>query len=312
MLSSGKPTLARRRILLTGGTGFVGKRLLDMLEQRKDDNEVVVLASASVAGRASIVVRRDGDGIWDFTDVDLSAQGGFDTVLHLGAFTPKAGSEANDVALASSNIVNTLALIERLPPPRRFVFASTLDVYGGASQPLREDTPAQPQSLYGAAKLYCERMLLAWSAAQPATRTTIARIGHIYGPGEGAYRKFIPETIRRLKDGLPPNVTSRGTERRSFLYVDDCCNALIALINQGLDTPIVNIASSNAVSIGDIAGILSDIAREKGIAIPNWQPVGNVDVPDVVVDASLLNRIVNLPQTDLRTGLREEFDMVGA
>lgn len=312
MLSSGRLILGRRRILLTGATGFVGKRLLDMLEQRGQDNEVVVLASAPVAERATIVIRRGGDGIWDFTDVDLSTQDVFDTVFHLGAFTPKDGSQANNITLASSNIVNTLALIERLPPPRRFVFASTLDVYGSASQPLREDTPTHPQSLYGAAKLYCERMLLAWSSARPATRTTIARIGHIYGPGEAAYRKFIPETIRRLKDSLPPNVTSRGTERRSFLYVDDCCSALIALIDQGLDIPIVNIASSEAVSIGDIAQMLSDIAREKGIAIPDWQPAGNIDVPDVVVDASLLRRIVTLSQTDLRTGLREEFDMVDA
>jgi UDP-glucose 4-epimerase len=303
----GAPALSERRTLLTGATGFIGSKLLAMLRERHHDAEVVTLASHPIPGCTTIVVDRDDRGVWDFGDVDLIGYGRFDVVFHLGAFTPKDHSQANDVALASSNIINTLALIDRLPPPKRFVFASTLDVYGMASQPLREDAPASPQSLYGASKLYCERMIQSWVTGHPYTKLTIARIGQIYGPGEAAYKKFIPETIRRLKNQLPPDVRSDGSERRSFLYVDDCCEALVALIDAGLDTEIVNVASAEPASIGDIAAMLSDIAREQGLAIPLWRPQGRVIVPDVIVDASLLNRIVDLPHTSLLTGLREEF-----
>ena len=83
-----------------------------------------------------------------------------------------------------------------------------------------------PQSLYAASKLFCEH-LAGIVTKTGGTSYAISRYGHIFGAGEAAYRKLIPEAIRRLLAGVSPLLYGDGSAERDFLYVDDVVEATL-------------------------------------------------------------------------------------
>ncbi|MFX4253329.1 NAD-dependent epimerase/dehydratase family protein, partial [Aliarcobacter butzleri] len=119
-------------------------------------------------------------------------------------FTPKSGIEANDINKSNANIFNTKYLLDNLPNfPEKFIFLSTLDVYGKIETIIDESSFTNPLTMYGWSKLYCEKLLENWSKENNII-LQILRIGHIYGKGEKAYKKVIPITIQKLKNGENP------------------------------------------------------------------------------------------------------------
>lgn len=297
-------------VLITGASGYIGRRFLHLLSERSIpvDHDIVLLTTRAIPGWSCVIVDRDIDGNYTFDRATTARlrDAGFDCVMHLGAFTPKFGADANRIGPSSSSIVNLQALMEAVDTPGRFVFASTIDVYGTLGSPFSEEAVPNPASLYGAAKLYSERMLQAW-ATERGVGMSILRIGHIYGPGEEAYRKFIPESIRRIATGQAPRITSSGQERRSFYYVDDLCDFLIRLLVGGESVGIVNMASAATHMVRDVAAMLIDIARDSGIAVPDPVIEGRFEAPDIVIDAGRLHAIHSRRETPIEVGLRTEF-----
>ena len=166
-----------------------------------------------------------------------------DIVVHIGAFTPKSGLEANDVEKSNTNINNTKYLIDNLPnTPSKFIFLSTLDVYGQVNGIISEDVTPNPLSLYGWSKLYCEKMLENWSKQNSVILQTL-RVGHIYGKGEEAYKKVIPVTIQKLKNNEAPQIFGMGDEIRSFLHVEDVSNMVLKSIELEQYEGVINLCS---------------------------------------------------------------------
>jgi len=230
---------------------------------------------------------------------------GVDSVVHLGAFTPKAGAQANDLKGSTSNVSSTLALLLALSevPPRSFVFASTVDVYGPSNGAISESEAERPVSLYGWSKLYCERMVLEWCARMGVT-PQVLRVGHIYGPGEDAYKKLIPETARKLVARERPKVFSSGEERRSFLHVDDCARALLAATELASFTGPINVVSATAASVKEIVEIL---VKCSGLAVVP-EIVGGAKGADAVFDATRMNTLLGTETIALRDGLQGELE----
>ncbi len=301
-------------VLVTGSGGFIGSNLLRIIEA--EDPELasrLVLLSASPRPGYRWVRSGQGEGPeYRFTSDDLRSAGAEDieTVIHLGAFTPKGGAEANDVAGCLSNITNTHLLTMALArPPRRFVFASTLDVYGAFDRPAAETDPCSPASLYGQSKLFCERMLQALYPAGGGTQLAVLRIGHTYGRGEQAYRKLIPETIRRLIAGEAPLLTTSGDEKRAFIHVDDCCRMIMEAARKPLSESPINIASNTTSTIREIVGHLCEIAPRKlgGAPVPLPAP-GTAKGRDVVMDVTRMTDLLGTERMTLARGLDDEFD----
>ena len=274
----------------------------------------VALSSRASAGHDWVEDRRDSAGAYEVTAEDFRSSGitAVDHVIHLGAFIPKHAGEANDVPRNISNITNIPRLLGSLPSPvRKFVFASTIDVYGPAEGTLREDGPCCPTTLYGVSKLFGEKALetLTATADQSGTSLQILRLGHTYGPGEEEFRKFIPETIRKLLTGQPAAFTASGQERRSFIYVQDCCEMILKALDLEPGEGPINVASARSYTLKEVADELCAIHRqEAGVDVrPTWgePPAGSADVtPDV----ARMQRLLGEERTTLRDGLRHEYD----
>ncbi len=245
-------------ILVTGVNGFIGKHLLTSLIEQKGRSQVLAFTSKPVDECAYLLHHH-----YEFAPDFLQVNGYTDirTVIHLGGFIPKNSNEVNDVKKCTSNIDATKKLLNALPPSvERFLFISTVDVYSpGADEVITEQTLVNPASLYGHSKYYCEKMIEAWGNANNA-KIQVLRLGHVYGPGENEYKKIIPVTIAKLKEGEQPQIWGNGSEKRSFIYVDDVIRVIIKAIDSVEITTPVNVVGGNSISVSDLTKLLIKIS----------------------------------------------------
>ena len=287
------------RILITGAGGFIGQALLRHVTAEYPTAEISLLSSTGHKDFPTIVYGRDGGSY--FFDID----GYYDVVLHLGAWTPKTASEGNNIAGSCSNVAFTEQLLNMLSGRvGRLIFASTLDVYAAESNRINEQSAISPISLYGDSKFFCEHVVAEW-CRQQGVQSCILRLGHIYGEGEGAYKKMIPVWITNALAGRPIVIFSDGMELRSFLYIGDC----VKYIGQAVMHPEIegtyNIASGNPYHIKDIAAIIKDITGGRSEIVIKG---GDIPGRSLTFDIHKLRAAFDVHETDIRTGLEAEVN----
>lgn len=286
------------KILITGASGFVGKKVLERL---LPNNDVIALSSQTLDGVTSVPSLN-----YSFDNNYLRNNGCEQTevLLHVGAFTPKTTQDADDLELTTENIINTKRLLQSvLPNLKKIVFISTLDVYQHCEGVLSENTPAIPSTMYGWSKLYCEQIIRKHCEAK-GMDCIILRLGHVYGEGEEKYRKVMPIMVRNAINGENLNIYGDGEAIRSFIYIDDVAAAITnSLQLKGFN--IINIVGDEKTSINELAELIKSFS-EKNIAIvhnENHQP--NVNF---VFDNSKLKQYLLPELTLLKDGLRKEYN----
>ena len=296
-----------KRVLVTGGSGFIGRHCLAMLTEQ--DHEVHAVASQD----KSVVVM---PGVrWHIADLLMEQQVG-DLVasvqpthlLHLAWYAAhgKFWTSLENVRWLGA----TLGLLQTFARHggRRFVGAGSCAEYewDGIHGYLSEfKTPLRPATLYGACKL-------ATAIAQEAlcrecgVSCAWGRIFFLYGPHENPAR-FVPSVIVPLLRNEPARC-SHGNQLRDFLYVSDVARAFVALLHSEVTGP-VNIASGRTVALKEIA---QAIGRKLGRA--DWVQLGSIpardgDPPALCGKVDRLSSEVGwTPQYDLERGLQQTID----
>lgn len=287
-------------ILVTGTSGFIGKRLLRLGTDKYGDR-VVAFRSQAIAGPE--IVYRDLRS-FDLTPRDYSEIEKVEVLVHAGAFTPKTVGESNQIIGSVNNILFTEQLLG-LPwkALRKIVFLSTLDVYAHTTDLVRESTPTIPASLYGLSKLYCERMIEAF-AEEGGMSSQILRIGHVYGPGEERYGKVIPRTIQNIVAGKDVELWGDGRELRSFIYVDDVVLAVLNAIDLVTQPGVINVVGGRTICVRDLLELLVALGgRSTNILKRDFSGKAR----DLVFDNAKLKYYLLGQETDFIQGLQEEF-----
>lgn len=292
----------KKTLLITGSTGFIGQNILKFIESKFENQYNIVLLSSSMHDKYKTVLHKN----YTFVKNDFENQGikNIDIIIHIGAFIPKSGSEANDIEKSNANIFNTNYLLNNLPAlPSKFIFLSTIDVYGKIESIIDEAYSPNPISMYGWSKLYCEKMIENW-ATNHQVIFQILRVGHIYGKGEEAYKKVIPVTIQKLKDGESPQIFGTGDEKRSFLHVDNVCYLIMKSIGLQKYEGVINLCSSKSYTIKDIINMLLEISK-KDLVI-DYIETQNRGI-DFVFDTSKMNRLLGCSEIAIKDGLINEY-----
>lgn len=292
----------KKIILLTGASGFIGKNLVNYIENNFNDRYDLVLLTSQNNSRHKVINHKN----YKFTKDDFLKENisRIDIIIHAGAFTPKSGAEANDIENSISNITNTFHLLNNIPCyPEKFIFLSTIDVYGQVDGVITEDKPPNPISLYGFSKLFCEKVLENAAKTYNFTLQNL-RIGHIYGRGEEAYKKLIPLTIKRIKEGKSPEIIGSGNERRSFLHVKDACSFIFKSIELENYVGPINICSSKSYSVKDIINMLIKISG-KDLNINYISE--NFEGRDYVFDTTKMNKLLGYEKINIEEGLYDEY-----
>lgn len=288
-------------ILLTGASGFIGKHLLVLLIEKFGEENVVCLTSKPIL-ECNYLLHNN----YQFEN-DFFIKNGYkniEIIIHAGAFTPKNGSEANNVELSNSNILNTSSLLNAtLPNLKKFIYLSTLDIYDNESI-ISEKSLEKPISLYGHSKLYSEKMIENWGKKYDKS-VQVLRIGHVYGPGEEAYQKIIPIAINNILADQSIQLWGTGEELRSFIYIKDIVKAIINSINLDENTGVINLVGSHPISINNLLNTIKLISN-KDVKIEKIH--ASKKGRDLVFDSSKMKTFLLLNETSLEEGLKEEFE----
>lgn len=255
------------KVLITGAGGFIGSRVISRLK----DIDIIALSSSSIEGIQTI----DCKG-YEFDENYLMSHGCEDVeaIIHLGAFIPKDSSFVNDVEATTSNILSTQHIgLSNLPALKKFIYISSIDVYGNNDGVITEETQPEPISMYGWSKLYCEKMLKSIFQGSKVDYQ-ILRLGHVFGEGEEKYKKVIPVMIRKALQNEEIIIYGDGQATRAFIYVDDVVSAIErSLIQNGLG--VTNLVGEREISINQLSQLIIDYSGSKSVISHQKSDVSN-------------------------------------
>ncbi len=288
-----------QKILITGVTGFLGNKLLDLLINRYGIENVVALSSRLIPG-VQTVIHDD----YSFKMDELSLLDDDDYVLvHMGARTPRTKSDYLSVDSYMENIRTTRYLLSHLHySPKRIVFASSIDIYDrNNGELIDENSKIQVSSAYGLSK-YLSELLIKEYCENNDTYYSIGRIGNIYGQGEFQYSKIIGSFIRKCVSGDDILLYDGGVSVRNLFYVEDLCECLIKLIE--LDSNVtVNLVSERESTTKEIAEMVIDITKSSSrVLIEN-----SVDCRNDIFDSTYRKAICPIVETDIKEGIYNTF-----
>ena len=230
-----------RRLLVTGGAGFIGSNFVHYVLKNTDDS-VTVLDKLTYAGnRASLAGLPDdrfrlveGD-IADAALVDgLVAE--HDAVVHYAAESHNDNSLSDPRPFLDTNVIGTYTLIEAARRHGiRFHHISTDEVYGDLEldDPARftESTPYNPSSPYSSTKAASDLLVRAWVRSF-GLQATISNCSNNYGPYQHV-EKFIPRQITNVISGERPKLYGKGENVRDWIHADDHSSAVLAILDGG-------------------------------------------------------------------------------
>lgn len=243
-----------RRLLITGGAGFIGSHFVERCLLREATERVVVLDALTYAGNLRNLEDVREYPAFRFVHGDICDQALVEQLLHeeqldcvvnFAAETHVDRSIDDAEAFLRSNVLGVQSLLEAarsawlqgpVPVEHRFHQVSTDEVFGAMAEgaPARDESaPYAPRSPYAASKAAADHLVNAWRRTY-GLRVSISYSCNIYGPRQHG-EKFIPVIIRSLARGEPVPVYGDGLQRRSWLHVDDLCRALERFIEPDME-----------------------------------------------------------------------------
>lgn len=301
-----------RKVLVTGGAGFIGSHLVDGLLEA--GHQVVCLDNLRNGRIENLADARQNPAFTlltgDILDADTCRQAtaGCDTVFHLACLGVRH-SLHSPFENHRVNAEGTLNVLEaaRAERVKGFYYISTSEVYGETDRfPITEEAPTRPTTVYGASKLAGEHYTLAYRKVSGLPACVI-RLFNNYGPRahhEGDCGEIIPRAIVRALYGQKPFLMGDGSVTRDFLFVRDTVNALIRLMALPVsDIGTLNVGAGTEIRMKEL---LEKVLRaagksELGIEQLDARPA---DVPRLWVDPARFRSLAgNLPLTDFDKGL---------
>jgi UDP-glucose 4-epimerase len=305
-------------VLVTGGAGFIGSHLVDALMEMGLKVTVIDNLSSGRISNLSLWLRNPK---FRFIRGDLlnphilrDALKGCEIVFHLaanpdvkvGAFNTKVDYEQNILAT-----YNLLEAIRETGECRKIVFTSTSTVYGEAEKmPTPEDYgPLKPISLYGASKLACEALISGYSHLF-GFESVICRLANIVG--SRSRHGVIYDFIRKLSSNPSRlEVLGDGTQRKSYLYVKDCVEAMLTASEKSMNqVEIYNVGSEDTINVATIASI---VIEEMGLKNVEVHYTGGVeggrgwkgDVKEMLLDISKIKKLGWKPKLNSREAVEQ-------
>lgn len=249
-------------ILVTGGAGFMGSWLADELLKREHS----VVSIDDLSGGFSSNVNKNCKFVkMDLRDtkkvMEVVKAEGTEIIYHLAAYAAEGQSifspiQINDINITSMNNLLVSAVNNDI---NKFVFTSSMAVYGNQKPPFSEDIPRMPEDPYGCGKAYCERMLEIFAELY-GFDYTILRPHNVYGPRQNLsdpYRNVLGIWINGIMGGKPPFIYGDGEQTRAFSYIEDVTSAVAnAGIYKKSNNHIINVGSGEVVTINEACKIV--------------------------------------------------------
>lgn len=301
-----------RKVLVTGGAGFIGSHVVDKLVN--SGYAVKVIDNLSTGNLANIKKHVETGTInfvrGDIRDASLVKQivKDVDAVLHFAATISVPFSIENPQETYDNNVAGTLNLLASSARQRvgKFVLISSCAVYGEPKYlPIDENHPTCPISPYAETKLAAERYCLGFHERELLC-SVILRLFNVYGPRQGMneYSGVITRFIERVKKNSSPIVFGDGSQTRDFVNVNDVADAVLVSMEKRLaEGELFNIGSGKPTSINELAQLVVELSGAETEICHEAARVG--DIRNSYADISKAEKILGYkPQINLSSGLR--------
>jgi len=280
-----------RRMLVTGGAGFIGSNFVRYMLKTDERVRIVSLDALTYAGSMDNLKDLPDESRHTFVHGDicdavlvnrLLREHGIDTIVHFAAESHVDNSITGPAVFLQTNVTGTFTLLEAarkywlgdsaLGPQSsvlssfRFHHISTDEVYGTLGKddpPFTETTPYAPNSPYSASKAASDHLVRAWHHTYGLPVTT-SNCSNNYGPRQHA-EKFIPTVIRACLEGRSIPVYGDGSNIRDWLYVEDHCAGIDAILRRGKLGETYNIGGSFECANIEIARTICRCMDEYGL-----------------------------------------------
>ena len=297
------------RAIVTGGAGFIGSHVVDALVAQ--DAEVAVVDSLvhgnedSVAAGAELHVRDIREPLDDLFDAVRP-----EAVFHLAAQADVRVSVERPVEDADVNVLGTVRVLEAARNHgAQVVFASTGGaIYGECLEPAREDSPCEPLSPYGAAKLAAEEYLRSYNRLY-GTRHIALRYGNVYGPRQDPHGEagVVAIFLGSLARDEQARIFGDGGQTRDYVYVGDVARATVSTL--GHDGGVFNVGTGRETSVTDLYELCARVAGSD--TPPEYAPARRGELQRSFLDTTRAAESLGFTaMVDLEDGLRATWDWV--
>jgi len=253
------------RAVVTGGAGFIGSHMVDLLVEK--GFEVIVIDNL-VTGRRENLLHHEGNPRfrWHVADMcdlppDSDAFHGADYVFHFGGIGDIVPSIERPLDYVRSNVNGTLAVLEasRHAGVRKLIYAASSSCYGLATElPTSEHAPIQPEYPYALSKWLGECAALHWAKVYRLPVNSI-RMFNVYGPRvrtTGTYGAVFGVFLAQRLNGRPLTVVGDGAQRRDFVFVTDVARAFLLAAEADRFGEIFNLGSGNPQTVNRLVDLI--------------------------------------------------------
>ncbi|MDA9926925.1 dTDP-glucose 4,6-dehydratase [Amylibacter sp.] len=331
--------MASKRILVTGGAGFIGSELIRHIIN-SSDHSVINVDCLTYAGSLESLVSVESDSRYCFEKVDICNEKEIkrvfeshqpDIIMHLAAESHVDRSIDGPDEFIRTNIFGTYVLLQearhywsRLEAERkenfRFHHVSTDEVYGdleGSGSLFTEETSYAPSSPYSATKASSDHLVRAWHRTFKLP-TMVTNCSNNYGPYQFS-EKLIPMTIINALTGKPIPIYGSGQQVRDWLYVEDHARALLRVVLNGNVGQTYNIGGHNELQnievVNVVCRILDELQPSKFDGIDQYaQLISHVDDRSghdirYAIDSSKMEKELNWrPNESFLTGIKKTVE----
>lgn len=250
--------------IVTGGAGFIGSHMVDLLLEQ--DYRVRVIDNLS-GGHANNLVHHRNNANLVFEELDILNINDRDTLFHnvdyvfhfagIGDIVP---SIEEPIKYIETNVLGTVKVLEaaRSANVKKLVYAASSSCYGLAAIPTKENHQIVPQYPYALSKYQGESASFHWQKVYKLPVNSV-RIFNAYGPRvrtTGAYGAVFGVFFKQKLQGMPYTVVGDGTQKRDFLYVTDVVKAFLAAAETNLVGEVWNIGAGKPQSINRLVELL--------------------------------------------------------
>ncbi len=325
--------MSGRKILITGGAGFIGSHVVRLFVNKYPSYTIINLDKLTYAGNLENLKDVEQKPNYTFIKGDivdlellneLFTQHKIDGVVHLAAESHVDRSLENPAEFANTNIIGTLNLLsaanaawkEKNFQGKTFYHVSTDEVYGSAEDGgfFTEDTHIDPRSPYSASKASSDHFVTAFNNSFKLP-TLISRCSNNYGPNHFP-EKLIPLMINNIINNKPLPVYGKGENIRDWLFVEDHAKAIDTIFHKGKLGEVYNIGGNNEWRNIDLVNFLcktmdSKLKREPGASGKLITYVKDRAGHDLryAIDATKVKRETGwVPEVTFETGLEKTVD----
>ncbi|MBU6500548.1 MAG: NAD-dependent epimerase/dehydratase family protein [Patescibacteria group bacterium] len=292
------------RILVTGGTGFIGSNLT--IELLKLGHDVLITGHDA----EQKIPNFHGKYLQpNFLGLDWGALGKIDALFHEAALNDTTCLDEREMMLA--NVDSSLKLFEHAAKNgcRKIVYASSTAVYGASPAPYIENKGLEPLNPYGRSKLILDEKAMEFAKVHPEITVVGLRYCNVYGPREnhkGKRASMIYQLAKQMKNGNP-KIFKNGEQKRDYIYVGDVVRAnLLAL--QSKESGVFNCGFGGATSFNDIIKLLNEVMGLDRVPEYIDNPYADKYQNFTQCDMSLAKKVLGfVPKYNVKDGIKDYF-----